>query len=60
MTGPNQFKEALSDLPARWMKCSTSDGEYFEGQNVQIPDHMSVTKSESSDSEDWSQHPFVH
>ncbi len=51
-TDPKLFRESLQDLPSRWMKCSMSDGAYFEGQNVQIPDHMSVTESESSSEED--------
>ncbi len=29
-----------------------NDGAYFEGENVQIPDHMTATESESSSEED--------
>lgn len=46
------FRESLQDLPSRWMKCSVNEGAYFEGQNVQIPDHMSVTESKTSSEEE--------
>ncbi len=50
-TSPDQFKSSIQDLPSRWMKCVQNDGQYFEGQNVQIPDHLSVTESEDSSQE---------
>ncbi len=48
---PKRFAESINDLPSRWMKCAVNEGAYFEGENVQIPDHMTATESDSSGDE---------
>ncbi len=42
-----KFEEALKDLPIQWAKCVRAQGDYFEGDGIQIPDFMvEVTDSE--------------
>ncbi len=47
-----KFKNAIKDLPVRWAKYVQAQGEYFEGDGLQIPDFM--VKISDSDPEDSS------
>ncbi len=51
-TEAQRFSDSIKDLPARWMKCMSNDGQYFEGQNIPIPDHLTATESEDSSQSD--------
>ncbi len=43
----DKFEDAIKDLPVRWAKCVQAQGDFFEGDGLQIPDFM-VEVSESS------------
>ena len=31
------FEEGIEDLPMRWRKCITAQGDYFEGKHIRLP-----------------------
>ncbi len=47
----DKFEDAIKELPVRWAKCVKAEGDYFEGDGIEIPDFM-VKVSESSESSD--------
>ena len=62
-----KFEAVIKELPVRWAKCVKANGDYFEGDNIQIPDFMvevSDSESQSSSEDDnwlglWSPWPML-
>ncbi len=50
---PQDYRDALMSLPARWMKCIKAEGSYFEGQHLKIDpltDHgLELVQGDSED-----------
>ncbi len=49
------FEEAIKELPVRWAKCVKAEGDFFEGDGLEVPEFMvevSDSDPDSSDDED--------
>lgn len=48
-----KFENAIKELPVRWAKCVKLEGDYFEGDGVEVPDFMvEISDSDSSDDQE--------
>ena len=50
-TDPEVFYNAIRGMALRWKKCVAADGNYFEGQNIQIEEVSEAEVSSDSDDE---------
>ncbi len=46
-----KFEDAIKDLPVRWAKCVEAQGDFFEGDGIEIPDFMVEVSASSSEEE---------
>ncbi len=56
-TPKEEFEQALYDMPVRWSKCVSAEGEYFEGRSYNynpedLPHNTSSENSSDSDSDE--------
>ena len=47
----HKFKEAIKELPVRWSKCVQADGDFFEGDGLEVPDFMAEVSDSDPESE---------
>ena len=47
----HKFKEVIKELPVRWSKCMQADGDFFEGDGLEVPDFMVEVSDSDPESE---------
>ena len=45
-----KFEDAIKELPIHWAKCVKADGDFFEGDGLDVPDFMVEVSDSDPDS----------
>ncbi len=51
------FRKAIDKLPLRWGKCVQAEGDFFEGQHIQLPSDTEDSAAETSGNETDNEDP---